>query len=192
MARFIGGPTAAQLATDPTLGAALDARHGRLLAELSSSVSAISTANEQTLFQTSMPVAPAVGGLLRLAASGEILNNTGAALNVTIRLKLGATVLVAQVFAPGTNVNRRGWTLSADIRIAAPAAQSSAIRLDLSDTAQSGAMKNASFATFGTVDSTEDLSTAKSLTITAQPSVSSALAECQIRQATLVLLPKAP
>lgn len=60
-----------------------------------------------------------VGDLVRLTAVGDMLNDTGSAKGVTMRLKFGATTLLStNNLQTATNTNRRKWRVVVDLAIA--------------------------------------------------------------------------
>lgn len=83
------------------------------VARSSSAVSFSNTTAEQTLASYTIPAnEPAAGDVYKLRASGTLLNNTGASVNYTFRLKYGATTMLATTTAGhSTSAIRRRWTM---------------------------------------------------------------------------------
>ncbi len=155
------------------------------------------TVAETSIYSFSIPagVLGTTGGI-RLSLGGDYLNNAGVNRVLTIRVKLGATIVFSRAFQIVTGADRRKWYLNLWFLNSAVGAQkwfadwylspalSDALSIGTSGT--EGGAKGA-----GVASSTEDTTSARTLDVTAEHDAAAATVSIRKEMALLELLPAA-
>lgn len=139
-----------------------------MLDEIHATTTVVNTSSETDLYTKALPVL-AAGDVVRFRAFGDSINNSGATRTLTLKVKLGATtILTSPAMSFTANANRGEWNLDVLLIIESTTAQ----RLGAFFT--QGTVNASTWNTIsstqtisGAGTATEDVSSAKTLAVTA-------------------------
>lgn len=167
----------------------------RITASVEADTTVVNTVTETAVVTLATPTGLAAGDHLILRAAGNLLNNTGATVNYTLRFKLGATTVfaTAAITVITTSASRRRWACEIFVALESLAAQRAGGFLTISSAAGTGWLgaSNVAAVLVGQGVAAEDLVTSKNVVLTVEMGTASASADFVCTQASIEFIDKA-
>lgn len=170
-----------------------DARYAPLsatkpvVASTEATATVVNTVTETALATLATPTGVAAGDRLIFRASGDMINNSGGTVNVTLRFKIGATtVLASSAASVGTaSAQRRKWVMEVNIALESTSAQRCGAQINISAAGSSSWPIGTASVAYGYGTGAEDLTTSKNCVFTVEMDVANAAADWRLHAASL-------